>query len=75
MALWHIVRTQGAGGTGVDIDCSDPTVPTLVTLRNQETGETVSTQMCWDPRAGHLCDNLDALAVTYTPNDWGVDCP
>lgn len=73
--MWHIVRTESVTPGAVTIDCSDPTVPTSVTLRDDSTGNEVTVQMCWDARAGHLCDNLDLLAVTYTPNDWADDCP
>lgn len=75
MALWHILRMATPNAGAVTIDCADPTTPTEVTLHDSEANVTTSIQMCWDNRAGHLCDNLDLLGVTYTPNDWGDDCP
>lgn len=75
MALWHIVRIATPSEGTVSIDCADPTTPTEVTLYDSEGAVSSSVQMCWDPRATHLCNNLDALGATYTPNDWGDDCP
>jgi hypothetical protein len=75
MARWSLVRTTNPDGGMVTVDCSAPALPMQATLRDLDTGMETSVQMCWDPRAGHLCDNLDQLAVTFTPNDWGDDCP
>lgn len=75
MALWHITRVATPTAGAVTVDCADPTTPMQVDLKDSATGNTASVQMCWDPRAGHVCDNLDLLGVTYTPNDWGDDCP
>jgi hypothetical protein len=75
VALWSIVRIANAPEGAVTVDCSDPDVATQVTLRDLDTGLEESVQMCWRPTEGNLCHNLDALAVTYTPNDWGDDCP
>lgn len=75
MALWHIIRIETPGEGTVNVDCADPSKPALVTLHDSEANVDAAVQMCWDPRNGHLCDNLDLLGVTYTPNDWGDDCP
>lgn len=74
MTLWRIKRIEHAPVGVATIDCLEGQNPTQVTLEDKDTGETAYTQVCVDP-TDDICHLLEALAITYNPNDWAEECP
>lgn len=73
MALFHIQRMRPAPEGQVTVDCVAGQEAREILIIDQDTKLTQTVQMCWDPNVP-VCDNLNLLEGTFTPNDWHAEC-
>lgn len=74
MVMWRVKRVDLALEGTTTLNCFANEEARQVTLEDTDTGEIAVTQICVAKDDVRPCTMLDALGVTYTPNDWSELC-
>jgi len=73
---FHITRIDAQAGATSGLVCILPEQPLAVTVFDDATGISTTTNICVDTSSTHPCVLPDLLrAAGHEPADWDVECP